>query len=103
MDDRVLPSSTSCTKKLGLQLSSLERNGLLVLHIPQKWYIRCCEVWSADGMMESGCGGACFPLRASRVASFRRASVSSELANLTAFLDNLAGRTKSGDRDRLSC
>ena len=49
-----------------------------------------CEVWSADGMMESGCGGGCFSLSASRVASFRGASVSSELANLIAPLKSFS-------------
>ena len=37
-------------------------------------------------MVESGCGAGCFPSRASRVASFIGASVSSELASLTAHL-----------------
>ena len=44
---------------------------------------KCCEVSSADGMVESGCGAGCFLLRVSRVASFIGASVSSELASLT--------------------
>ena len=48
--------------------------------------VRCCGDWSADGMMESGGGGGCFLLGASRVASFRGGSVSSELANLIAHL-----------------
>ena len=47
---------------------------------------KCCEVSFADGMVESECGAGCFPSRASRVASFIGASVSSELASLTANL-----------------
>ena len=45
---------------------------------------KCHEVSLADGMVESECGAGCFPLRASRVASFIGASVSPELASLTA-------------------
>ena len=92
MDNGVLPSTTSCTKETSVggrtwwlvrsesisfkgwdlrpsgptaELFEKERIACVTFS-PEM--VRCCEVWSADGMMESGCRGGCFPLKASRVA-----------------------------------